>query len=546
MQENIRKKYKKGYCAAVVMNTDFRKYDWLKQAAMSCEYFVLGIPEASVAAKLFGDKVSYSTDAVVDYWSNFKWIHEVVVLNEELLSYQNAYEKFQFDACFYGSLYGGRYLEDKEFFQKKDVAFVDVLPAAYKNSGEYKALELALKAYCVQRDIVLFGTGKYFEYYMECFGDRYRPAYAVDNASDKWGTFKNGVEIKNPEVLKDMNPDNVFIIICARNYPEMISQLEKMGQFEWRILLYINEMALLEEFQLYKSEKELTDEILKKIQDINYEMLREFNDICRKNGVEYSLCLGSLLGALRHKGFIPWDNDIDTFMTRANYDKLAKYADEFSDLYFWLPPSSLGKKKYFDCVPRIGYKKASIRMESSYCEYYENLYNGIHLDMFLIDKTYDNLRGRWQRFELAVLYGLMNAYRHKSFFVDYSPKMKKQNKILCAVGKYLPLQWLQKKADRVARRFNNDDKAPYYFISNDTIRNLHNLFTAEDFEHMIDVPFGDVNAMVCCGADRVCRQIFGDYMKLPPENQRVPHIGRVRLTSDLFVFQEPERAEAFK
>ena len=53
---------------------------------------------------------------------------------------------------------------------------------------------------------------------------------------------------------------------------------------------------------------------------------------------------------------------------------------------------------------------------------YENYYNSIHLDLFLIDKTYDDFKGKFQRFELALLYGLMNARRHKSMFFDYTKK----------------------------------------------------------------------------------------------------------------------------
>lgn len=135
----------------------------------------------------------------------------------------------------------------------------------------------------------------------------------------------------------------------------------------------------------------------------------------------------------------------------------------------------------------------------------------------------------------------MNAYRHESLFDDYSPKMKFQNKILCAVGKFIPLKWLKKKADKVARRFDQDEKAPYYFISNDVFRSLMMLFPAEWFDHSVDVPFGNMTAQLAVEGDLICRKFYGDYMQLPPEEARVPHIGRLLMSADSYVFKEPKR-----
>ncbi len=283
------------------------------------------------------------------------------------------------------------------------------------------------------------------------------------------------------------------------------------------------------------------EEILKKVQDINYEMFREFDGICRKYGLDYFLNFGSLLGALRHKGFIPWDNDIDVVMKRRDWDGLKEHKDDFSDKYFWLGNDILGDKRYYDCIDRIGYKKAYFRADEDACRFYGNYFNSIHLDLFLIDRTYDNFWGKLQRYELAVLYGLMNAYRHESMFFDYDEKMRKQNRILCFFGRMIPLKWLKKRADKVARRFDKDEKAPFWFISNDVFQKLMMLFPAYVFEHAVDAPFGDITAKIAAGADEMCRMIFGDYMQLPPPEHRVPHCGRVPMTADSFVFEEPER-----
>ena len=72
---------------------------------------------------------------------------------------------------------------------------------------------------------------------------------------------------------------------------------------------------------------ELDEETLKKVQKIELELLLEFDRICRKNNIKYSITGGTLLGAVRHGGFIPWDDDADVSMLRVEYEKFVKVCD---------------------------------------------------------------------------------------------------------------------------------------------------------------------------------------------------------------------------
>lgn len=83
----------------------------------------------------------------------------------------------------------------------------------------------------MQKKIVVFGTGKYFENYMTCYGtdSNKRPVFAVDNDKDKIGTLQNGIEVKAPESLLDMKPNEYYVVICCARYQAIQDQLDEMG-----------------------------------------------------------------------------------------------------------------------------------------------------------------------------------------------------------------------------------------------------------------------------------------------------------------------------
>ena len=535
--------YTLGYYEAASAGCSQELYTKLRQTAAQCGRFVVGVPSDSAMSYAYGiEGNGYAAETAREFWGSFPFVDEVLVLDADDLPYRSVYKRIGFDVCFYGSEYGRQFLADRDFFRDNKVDFQPLEVSPMEGGASSDAL-FPLLAACKASGIkiITFGSGAYFKRYMAKFGSSFKPVYTIDNASSAWGTVKDGVPVCAPEKLKDEEPDEVLIIICVKKHEKVVEQIRGIKDFDYRTLEYAQESTCAENVPRIKSWVEENRQTLKRIQQINYDMLKEFDQVCTAHGIAYYINYGTLLGAIRHKGFIPWDNDVDVIMKRDEMRKLQLVQNEFSDLYYWLSPDMLGRNRYYDSVHRLGYKNAYIaHVDGAVDKFYLNYYNGIHLDMFFVDRTYDDFKGKAQRFELAVLYGLMNAYRHKSFFADYDKRMSFCNMILRFFGRMIPLSLLQRRVKSVAMRFNQDVNAPYYFISNCALSKLSLLFPKAVFDKPATrLQFGALNVMASSEYELMCAKIFGEYMKLPPLEQRIPHCGRELLNSRLFVFEAP-------
>ena len=117
----------------------------------------------------------------------------------------------------------------------------------------------------------------------------------------------------------------------------------------------------------------------KKIWAVSLDLLFKFDEVCRKHNINYSLAYGSLLGIVRHKGIIPWDDDIDVFMLREDYEVLKTLKDEFSAPYFLQIP---GEDDYLYSYAKV---RNSNTTALSYAFRYSRFNQGIPLDIFILD-----------------------------------------------------------------------------------------------------------------------------------------------------------------
>jgi lipopolysaccharide cholinephosphotransferase len=256
---------------------------------------------------------------------------------------------------------------------------------------------------------------------------------------------------------------------------------------------------------------------LDEIQEIELAMLDYVADLCEKNNLRYYLAGGTLLGAVRHQGFIPWDNDVDISMPRQDYDKLRSLMEE-----------SEGQKQY---------KLLRVTDDSDYIYPYYKVVDtrtyivelsrnshssglGIYIDIFPIDGLGDAKSETVKQFKSVY----KQCYRITSTAESY--------KNLSLYKKFTRFCW--KSWFRVFGREKNfeiaidklrensfDDSS--YIVSTFGIRGEKEIIKQEYFAKSIDVDFEGRKYKAPIGYDQYLKQMYGDYMKLPPENERIPN-----------------------
>lgn len=154
---------------------------------------------------------------------------------------------------------------------------------------------------------------------------------------------------------------------------------------------------------------------LQKLWKIELDLLKKFIRVCQTNNLNYFIIGGTLLGAARHKGFIPWDNDIDIMMPRKDYDRLWEIAPkEFNEPYFFQTSLTEKKDRFFRPHAQL---RNSQTIGYARCDEEKNINKGVFIDIFPLDKIPDS------HHELKVW--LNTIQKQKKLMERYCKKKKK-------------------------------------------------------------------------------------------------------------------------
>ena len=167
----------------------------------------------------------------------------------------------------------------------------------------------------------------------------------------------------------------------------------------------------------------LVDSSMKKIWAVELDLLKEFDRICQKRNIKYSLAYGTLLGSVRHGGFIPWDNDIDVIMLRDEYEKLCACANDFQSPYFLqnedTDPLACRGHAQLRNVQTTGILRSEMKHGKAVYEFNQ----GIFLDVFVMDEVPRNTDER-KRFFKAVRRLKRKVLQHKKKIGAYQARSR--------------------------------------------------------------------------------------------------------------------------
>ena len=261
---------------------------------------------------------------------------------------------------------------------------------------------------------------------------------------------------------------------------------------------------------------------LEKLRAIQKDMLREIDRICRENGIKYFLSGGSMLGAARHGGYIPWDDDIDVGMLREEFEKFKKLAPSLlSEKYSYQSFTNRNGYHYF--FDRITAKDTYFA--SKYSDPYE-MPKGISVDIFVYDRVPDNERAQYRHWRR-----LMN----KRLFMNLRWQDKPRSGRLAIITKLLlPILRLRSmdaysdSYDKATRKYEDRDTNTIMVPATDHI--WRKCMPREWFTEVIEWRFDDVDTFMPVGYDGFLKIWYGEnYMDILPLYKQQPYHDYYRL-----------------
>lgn len=277
----------------------------------------------------------------------------------------------------------------------------------------------------------------------------------------------------------------------------------------------------------YNKNHRYEPEVLDKLHKVQLQILEDFMNVCDKYGLTYFVAYGTAIGAVRHQGFIPWDDDIDVAMLRRDYERFFEvFPGELGEKYNLLTPETDGR---YACtvthLQRKGTKFVSEVSRSLKCE------QCIFMDIFPLDYVAKEKKEQLRQGRRAVFWGRM-------LFLSGTANPLLPNDglsgrimdVICHMVHYLLRLFrvsprkLYQKFVKAATCYNNSAKKSEYVTSFEYTGCLKDKIKEKDIFPLQTVEFENLKVKIPANNHEFLTKVYGDYMQMPPENERVNHM----------------------
>lgn len=244
-----------------------------------------------------------------------------------------------------------------------------------------------------------------------------------------------------------------------------------------------------------------------------------FDSFCKKNDIKYYAAYGTLIGAVRHKGLIPWDDDIDVYMLRPDYERFCSLKGKVGRHYdimdihndnYWL----LSLAKFVD-------------MNTTLWEFeHYPLILGVYIDVFPLDETdsNDSLEGKREYDKLALMVNrAMKRHSIKQYIKSWNHPKRLLSFLLDSFYHRLQLNKYMQKYMGCVDKIKMVKGAN--LVSYEGPYGVGEIMPKQWFDETIELPFEGRTIQAPLKYDEILKRIYGDYMKMPPEEKRVSHHG---------------------
>ncbi|MCH3943562.1 MAG: LicD family protein [Atopobiaceae bacterium] len=269
------------------------------------------------------------------------------------------------------------------------------------------------------------------------------------------------------------------------------------------------------------------DEQLRLLQSILLRIIDDITCYCDERGLCYALGGGSSLGAIRHHGFIPWDDDVDFDMPRKDYDKFIKgFSEQFSDKYVVQSPET---------TPSVGLPMARVRLKGTVARTHEDTSNpdcGIFVDIFVIENTFNNpvlrnLHG-FACMAMGLLYSCRRFYRDKDFYLSFAggnEDFARAVRVKAAIGRLLSLQSMDSWTHAIVATYSlcKDDSSRYVAVPAGRDHFFKELYPRDEFAATRRERFEGRLLNVPKECEKYLEHHYGDYLAIPSKDEQEHH-----------------------